>query len=77
VGFWLSGLFGFWQPAGRYQVGGTAASTFWGSYAFLVGSYLQLLEAVNKHQESLSPSAWLAWFFGAPDAEAWRALPRR
>jgi hypothetical protein len=32
------------------QLGGTNASTFWGSYCFLIGSYLQLLEAVNKHQ---------------------------
>jgi hypothetical protein len=29
-------------------------STFLGSYAFLIGSYLQLLEAVNKHPQSLS-----------------------
>ncbi|WIA14389.1 hypothetical protein OEZ85_002917 [Tetradesmus obliquus] len=55
VGFWLSGLFGFWAvPSGRYQLGGTILSTFWGSYAFLIGSYVQLLEAVNKHPQSLS-----------------------
>jgi hypothetical protein len=55
IGFWLSGFFGFWAvPAGKYQLGGTVLSTFWGSYAFLIGSYLQLLEAVNKHPHSLS-----------------------
>ncbi|KAF6253914.1 hypothetical protein COO60DRAFT_1703584 [Scenedesmus sp. NREL 46B-D3] len=55
VGFWLSGFFGFWAvPAAKYQLGGTVLSTFWGSYAFLIGSYLQLLEAVNKHPQHLS-----------------------
>lgn len=48
LGFWLSGFFGFWsEPQGVLQVGGTAASTFWGAWAFLIGSYLQLLEAIN------------------------------
>lgn len=58
IGFWLSGLFGFWAvPAHRLQLWGTAMSTFWGSYAFLIGSYLQLLEAVNKHPDSIK---WVA-----------------
>lgn len=60
VGFLLSGAFGLLYPTGRLQVGGTAASTFWGSYAFLIGSYLQLLESVNKHVEALRPAAWRA-----------------
>jgi hypothetical protein len=56
VGFWLCGFFGFWEPNRTLQTGGTAASTFWGSYAFLIGSYLQLLEAVNKDQAALVPA---------------------
>lgn len=48
LGFFLSGVFGFWsEPQGVLQVGGTAVSTFWGAWAFLIGSYLQLLEALN------------------------------
>lgn len=55
VGFLLSGAFGFCAvPADVLQLGGTVLSTFWGSYAFLIGSYLQLIEAVNKHPESLA-----------------------
>ncbi|GAA6036193.1 hypothetical protein JCM8097_006826 [Rhodosporidiobolus ruineniae] len=52
-GFFFSGLFGIWRqtsisdPA-KYQYWGTAFSTFWGSWAFLIGSYLQLLETLNK-----------------------------
>lgn len=50
VGFWLSGFFGLWAvPAAKYQLGGTVLSTVCGSYAFLIGSYLQLLEAVNRN----------------------------
>lgn len=57
VGFFLSGAFGlFAVPQERFQISGMAGSTFWGSYAFLIGSYLQLLEAVNKHPDSLQ---WL------------------
>lgn len=59
VGFWLSGFFGFWAvPAGIMQVGGTAGSTFWGSYAFLIGSYIQLLEVLNKHPERIKWTCW-------------------
>jgi uncharacterized membrane protein YoaT (DUF817 family) len=48
VGFWLSGFFGFYQyPAQIYQVWGTALSTFWGAWAFLIGSYIQLVETLN------------------------------
>lgn len=54
IGFLLSGVFGMLAvPQGTYQVGGTAASTFWGSYAFLIGSYLQLLEVLNKHPDDI------------------------
>lgn len=56
VGFWLSGFFGLWAvPSGKYQVGGTVVSTLWGSWAFLLGSYLQLLEAVNKQGIAVAP----------------------
>lgn len=52
LGFTLSGAFGFTENStscsgcARW---GTAFSTFWGGWAFLVGSYAMLLEAVNKH----------------------------
>lgn len=50
VGFWLSGFFGYWQyPAEKYVHNGVALSTFSGSFAFLLGSWLQYLEALNKH----------------------------
>ncbi|GAA6015508.1 hypothetical protein JCM10207_008618 [Rhodosporidiobolus poonsookiae] len=52
-GFFFSGLFGIWRQTSladpeKYQYWGTAFSTFWGSWAFLIGSYLQLLETLNK-----------------------------
>ncbi|BDA50807.1 hypothetical protein COCOBI_17-0250 [Coccomyxa sp. Obi] len=48
IGFWLSGFFGFWQyPAQIYQKWGTSLSTFWGAWAFLLGSYIQLVEMLN------------------------------
>jgi hypothetical protein len=48
LGFTLSGAFGY-AEGGCCQHWGTAFSTFWGGWAFLLGSYLQLLEVVNKH----------------------------
>lgn len=51
-GFFWSGVFGIWAeiPDGTlYQHWGTAFSTFIGSWFFLLGSYLQLLETANKH----------------------------
>ncbi|GEM12573.1 integral membrane protein [Rhodotorula toruloides] len=52
-GFWFSGIFGIWRQTDisnpeHYQYWGTAFSTFWGSWAFLLGSYIQLLEGLNK-----------------------------
>jgi hypothetical protein len=49
IGFTLSGIFGFWIFADRNQKWGTAFSSFWGGWAFLIGSYLQLLEVINPH----------------------------
>jgi hypothetical protein len=52
IGFFLCGVFGYWAevpPGTQYQYWGTAFSTFWGSWFFLLGSYLQLLETLNKH----------------------------
>ncbi|KAK9831898.1 hypothetical protein WJX81_006834 [Elliptochloris bilobata] len=60
IGFWLSAFFGYFGE--EYQHWGTAFSTFWGAWAFLIGSYLQLLEALNKHPMSLREvftSQWL------------------
>uniref|UniRef100_A0A0K3CL33 endo-polygalacturonase n=1 Tax=Rhodotorula toruloides TaxID=5286 RepID=A0A0K3CL33_RHOTO len=42
-GFWFSGIFGIWRQTDisdpeHYQYWGTAFSTFWGSWAFLLGS---------------------------------------
>ncbi|KAK9820029.1 hypothetical protein WJX72_005268 [[Myrmecia] bisecta] len=49
-GFEFSGLFGIWaEPYERYQKWGTEFSTFWGGWAFLIGSYIQLVETLNKH----------------------------
>ena len=43
-----SGFFGFFAyPAGEYQRWGTSCSTFWGAWAFLLGSYIQLVEMLN------------------------------
>ena len=43
-----SGIFGYWAyPSGTKQHYGTAFSTFWGSWAFLIGSYAQLYEMLN------------------------------
>ena len=43
-----SGFFGFYAyPAEIYQKWGTALSTFWGAWAFLLGSYIQLVETLN------------------------------
>jgi len=44
VGFLLSGIFGL-TPITYW---GTSFSTYWGSYAFLLGSYLQWYETLNK-----------------------------
>jgi hypothetical protein len=46
-GFMLCPVFGLITPSwGAYQEG---LSTFWGSFAFLVGSFLQLYESLQKH----------------------------
>jgi len=47
VGFTLCGIFGYWYTENEYQFFGTTLSTYWGSYAFLLGSYIQLVEALN------------------------------
>lgn len=45
VGFTLSGIFGFYKAQwGMYQ---SALSTFWGGWAFLIGSVVQWYESVN------------------------------
>ncbi|GAA5940737.1 hypothetical protein JCM1841_000344 [Sporobolomyces salmonicolor] len=54
-GFWFCGIFGIWRQTdihdpNHFQRYGTGLSTFWGSWAFLLGSYLQLLETLNKWQ---------------------------
>lgn len=46
VGFTLSGIFGFYTAHwGMYQ---SALSTFWGGWAFLIGSIIQWYESVNS-----------------------------
>lgn len=50
-GFWLCGIFGIMRETGgseTVQQWGTAFSTWWGSWAFLLGSYLQFYETLNK-----------------------------
>lgn len=55
VGFMLSGVFGYWKPVDRYQKWGTAFSSFWGGWAFLVGSVIQYIEAINPHPSDHNP----------------------
>ncbi|KAL6902436.1 hypothetical protein GGI43DRAFT_339038 [Trichoderma evansii] len=47
-GFTLSGALGmaYNNSGAQFQAG---LATFWGSWAFLIGSYLQLYESLNKH----------------------------
>ncbi|TQV91475.1 hypothetical protein IF1G_09974 [Cordyceps javanica] len=47
-GFTLCGALGmaYGSSGAQYQA---ALATFWGSWAFLIGSYLQLYESLNKH----------------------------
>lgn len=50
-GFWMCGIFGIMRETGgseSVQQWGTAFSTWWGSWAFLLGSYLQFYETLNK-----------------------------
>ncbi|KII92901.1 hypothetical protein PLICRDRAFT_696172 [Plicaturopsis crispa FD-325 SS-3] len=53
MGFLLCGIFGIWRetsaPDEAVQKWGTAFSTFWGSWAFLIGSYIQYFETLNPH----------------------------
>mmetsp|Transcript_11951 Transcript_11951/g.19297 ORF Transcript_11951/g.19297 Transcript_11951/m.19297 type:complete len:388 (-) Transcript_11951:440-1603(-) len=52
IGFLLSGIFGFWEfsPNSSDLIRwGSSFSTFWGSISFLVGSYLQFLEVINRY----------------------------
>ncbi len=43
-----SGFFGFFAyPEQKYQRWGMSCSTFWGAWAFLLGSYIQLVEMLN------------------------------
>ncbi|KIX03089.1 uncharacterized protein Z518_06639 [Rhinocladiella mackenziei CBS 650.93] len=48
VGFTLCGALGmaYGNSGAQYQAG---LATFWGSWAFLIGSYLQLYESLNKY----------------------------
>ncbi|OBT88140.1 hypothetical protein VE02_03519 [Pseudogymnoascus sp. 03VT05] len=47
VGFTMSGAFGYWRGSkGVYEAG---LATFWGSWAFLIGSVLQWYESLVKH----------------------------
>ncbi|KAI9717192.1 MAG: hypothetical protein M1828_007385 [Chrysothrix sp. TS-e1954] len=50
IGFTLSAIFGYWYQAGQSWGGYEAGlSTFWGSWAFLVGSAIQWYESLDKH----------------------------
>ncbi|KIW65370.1 hypothetical protein PV04_07636 [Phialophora macrospora] len=48
LGFTLCGALGmaYKNSGAQYEAG---LATFWGSWAFLIGSYLQLYESLNKH----------------------------
>lgn len=47
IGFTLSGALGYCTGSGELYQGGLA--TFWGSWAFLIGSVVQWFEALDKH----------------------------
>lgn len=52
LGFEASAVFGYLAaPRDVAQRWGTAFSTYWGGWGFLIGSYFQLLECLNKHPE--------------------------
>lgn len=43
----MSGAFGYWRGSkGEYEAG---LATFWGSWAFLIGSVVQWYESLVKH----------------------------
>lgn len=47
IGFTMSGAFGYWiSSKGEYEAG---LATFWGSWAFLIGSCMQWYESLVKH----------------------------
>lgn len=47
IGFTMSGAFGYWHGSkGEYEAG---LATFWGSWAFLIGSCAQWYESLVKH----------------------------
>ena len=47
IGFTMSGAFGYWKGSkGEYEAG---LATFWGSWAFLIGSVAQWYESLVKH----------------------------
>lgn len=47
LGFTLSGALGFSSGSGELYEG--ALATFWGSWAFLIGSVVQWYESLDKH----------------------------
>ncbi|KAF2487674.1 hypothetical protein BDY17DRAFT_289421 [Neohortaea acidophila] len=48
IGFTLSPIFGLYGPA-TWAEEQAAVSTFWGSWAFLIGSVIQWYESLDKH----------------------------
>eukprot|EP00512_Aurantiochytrium_limacinum_P012559 CAMPEP_0171579794 /NCGR_PEP_ID=MMETSP0961-20121227/8673_1 /TAXON_ID=87120 /ORGANISM="Aurantiochytrium limacinum, Strain ATCCMYA-1381" /LENGTH=396 /DNA_ID=CAMNT_0012136385 /DNA_START=189 /DNA_END=1379 /DNA_ORIENTATION=+ len=74
-GFWLCGFFGLlddWK--GREiccQYYGTYLSTYWGSWAFLIGSILLVIESANK--QPVPPPSFLVRFSRAADANEVRS----
>lgn len=50
VGFFLSGFFGYWiMVSSDIEVYGVFLSTYWGSYAFMIGSVLQTIMFFVRH----------------------------
>ncbi|KAK4902850.1 hypothetical protein LTR27_000789 [Elasticomyces elasticus] len=47
IGFTLCPIFGF--STAKWRVLQASSSTFWGSWAFLIGSVIQLYESLSKH----------------------------
>jgi hypothetical protein len=69
VGFTLSGAFGYWVGSqGTYEAG---LSTFWASWAFLIGSCVQWYESLVKHPVEVESRKGMtgAWPRGVPEGE--------
>ena len=67
-GFLLSAVFGYlanWEGRGVVccQLGGTAVSTYWGSWAFMIASLALYYEVENKKEQSFHVTMRVLWIW--------------